>query len=403
MGFVVLHLEKASGADSAMSAHIERTVQPKNADESRTHLNQELIEFPEGVKNRTQAIQHRLDNANLTRKISKNQVQAIRILLSATHEDMKDIEEFGNLKHWCKDNIDWLQDTFGKENLVSAVLHMDEKTPHIHATIVPIVSGERRKAKQESEDTTKKKYKKKNQSRNRLCADDIMNRPKLKEYQNTYAQKMSIYGLNRGIDGSEAKHISTAEYYRDLFYQKDDLQESVEILTDQIKEAKNKVYNIYEHRDEVKEEFVNIDEELRRKKKDLALVEIKLQQAKDNFKPFKTQDELNKVYSFFPKIKEYIDVANLAKQIGLKFDNIKDLIQGKVLSVRSYKFYSPEHKKEFEAKDMKLKLEKDSASKPFLSLGGKNILDWFRMKCKELQNSARVNIKPENKSKGMRR
>lgn len=47
MGYVVLHLEKAKGTDSAMSAHIERTVKPKNADEIKTHLNKELIQFPE--------------------------------------------------------------------------------------------------------------------------------------------------------------------------------------------------------------------------------------------------------------------------------------------------------------------------------------------------------------------
>ena len=40
------------------------------------------------------------------------------------------------------------------------ILHMDEKTPHIHATIVPIVTGERRKAKKE-EQNGKKKYRKK--------------------------------------------------------------------------------------------------------------------------------------------------------------------------------------------------------------------------------------------------
>ena len=43
MGYAVLHMEKTSGTDTAMSAHIERTIKPKNADESRTHLNRELI------------------------------------------------------------------------------------------------------------------------------------------------------------------------------------------------------------------------------------------------------------------------------------------------------------------------------------------------------------------------
>ena len=147
MSYTVLHLEKAKGNDSGMSAHIERTIHPKNADASRTHLNKEMIAYPEGIKNRTSSIQYRLDNANLKRKIGTNQVRAIRIMLSGTHETMKEIEKNKQLDNWCKDNLDWIKETFGEENLVSAVLHMDEKTPHLHATIVPIVTGERRKAK----------------------------------------------------------------------------------------------------------------------------------------------------------------------------------------------------------------------------------------------------------------
>ena len=132
-----------------MSAHIERTIVPKNTDPTRTHLNRELIMFPDGVCNRTLAIRHRLDTAGLKRKIGKNQVQAIRIVLSGTHEDMARVEGEGKLDEWCADNVKWLRETYGADNLVSAVLHMDEETPHIHATIVPIVQGERRKQKKE--------------------------------------------------------------------------------------------------------------------------------------------------------------------------------------------------------------------------------------------------------------
>ena len=151
MGYAVLHLEKAKGADTGMSAHIERTIHPKNADESRTHLNKELIEFPDGIHSRSEAISYRINTAGITRKIGKNQVRAIRVLLTGTYEDMKRIEDRGQLNSWYQDNMQWLQETYGKENVVSAVLHMDEHTPHIHATIVPIVTCERRKAKKEEE------------------------------------------------------------------------------------------------------------------------------------------------------------------------------------------------------------------------------------------------------------
>ena len=123
-----MHLEKAKGADSKMSAHIERTSHPKNADETRTHLNRELVQFPEGVNNRTEAIAHRIGNAGIKRKIADNQVRAIRVLLTGTNEDMKRMEADGTLGNWCDDNLKWLRETFGKDNVVSAVLHMVEQT-----------------------------------------------------------------------------------------------------------------------------------------------------------------------------------------------------------------------------------------------------------------------------------
>ena len=147
MGFVVLHMEKAHGSDSGTTAHIERFIIPKNADPTRTHLNRRLIEYPDGVKDRSAAIQRRLEEAGLTRKIGSNQVRAIRINVSATPEDMERIEREGRLDEWCADNLKYFADTFGKENIVAAHLHLDEKTPHMHVTLVPIVKGERKRKK----------------------------------------------------------------------------------------------------------------------------------------------------------------------------------------------------------------------------------------------------------------
>ena len=96
MGYVVLHLDKAPGNEARMTAHIARTQMPPNADPSRTHLNRELIAFPEGVADRTQAINYRLAHAGLTRKRGKNQVKVIRVMLTGSHDDMKRIEAEGN-------------------------------------------------------------------------------------------------------------------------------------------------------------------------------------------------------------------------------------------------------------------------------------------------------------------
>ena len=65
-----------------MTAHIARTKMPPNAIPELTYLNEELVEYPEGVADRTEAINHRLEHAGLTRKIGTNQVRVIRVMLT---------------------------------------------------------------------------------------------------------------------------------------------------------------------------------------------------------------------------------------------------------------------------------------------------------------------------------
>ncbi len=240
MGYVVLHLDKSPDNEVPMTAHIARTKMPPNAIPELTYLNEELVEFPEGVADRTEAINHRLEHAGLTRKIGTNQVRVIRVMLTGTQEDMKRIAQEGRLKAWCADNLEWLRRTFGAENVVSAVLHMDEATPHIHAAVVPIVTGERRKIrKKKTDEPNKRKYRTKSAARPRLCADDVMSRVKLKEYQDTYAAAMAKYGLQRGIDGSKARHVTTQEFYRNAIARQQNLQDNIGELL-RIEEEKRK-------------------------------------------------------------------------------------------------------------------------------------------------------------------
>lgn len=217
--YAVCHLQRGSGNDSGMSCHIERKTAdgkvyiPDNANKARTHLNRELITFPDGVRSRTEAVQYRIDNAGLHRKVGKNQTKAIRIILTGSHEQMMKIEQSGKLDKWTDANLKWLRDTFGEDNVVSCVLHMDEKTPHLHATVVPIVTGERKRKSREGE----KKYR--TQTGSRLSADDVMGRGRLSTYQNTYAEAMREFGLQRGVVGSTAKHQSNGEFYRQQMLQ----------------------------------------------------------------------------------------------------------------------------------------------------------------------------------------
>lgn len=276
MGYVVLHLDKSPDNEVPMTAHIARTKMPPNAIPELTYLNEKLVEYPEGVADRTEAIQYRLETAGLTRKIGTNQVRVIRVMLTGTQEDMKRIVQEGRLKAWCADNLEWLRKTFGVENVVSAVLHMDEATPHIHAAVVPIVTGKRRKIREKkTDDSNKRKYHTKSAARPRLCADDVMSRVKLKEYQDTYAAAMAKYGLQRGIDGSKARHVTTQEFYRNAIAQQQNLQDNIGELLRIEEEKRKAVEHAAKQEQTVREELHRTADELNAVKGELKTERLK--------------------------------------------------------------------------------------------------------------------------------
>ena len=451
MGFVVLHMEKAHGSDSGTTAHIERSIIPKNADPTRTHLNRRLIEYPDGVKDRSAAIQRRLEEAGLTRKVGSNQVRAIRINVSATPEDMGRIQREGRLDEWCADNLKYFADTFGKENIVSAHLHMDEKTPHMHVTLVPIVKGERKRRKREEQ--AKKRYRKKPADSVRLCADDIMSRLKLKSYQDSYAAAMAKYGLQRGIDGSEARHVSTQQYYRDIKRQTEELKAEVvelqeqrdtareelvrakkEIQTERLKGAattaaaniaesvgslfgSNKVKTLERENTALHREVADHEETIEtlqtriqtiqadhsRQMLDMQQKHInELAQTETNLKReiSRLTVLLNKTLKWFPQIKDMINIERLCLAVGFNKEQTATLLTGKPIEYNG-ELYSEEHKRKFMAKDVKAKVFSDNG-KFILTIDLRPIGEWFREQFEKLRQTIRQPVIPQRNGRGMK-
>ena len=436
-----MHLEKAKGTDSRMSAHIERTVHPKNADRTRTHLNRELVQFPEGVRNRTQAIAHRIETAGIRRKVSANQVKAIRILLTGSNKDMKQMEAEGRIEDWCNDSLKWIRETYGEQNLVSAVLHMDEKTPHIHATVIPIVTGERRKAGQE-EQNGKKKYRKKNPQDVRLCADDVMARHRLKHYQDTYAQAMNKYGLQRGVDGSLAKHISTMQYYKQLVEQQDSLQENIENLLGleeeamkKLKQVKgeinvqkmkgaavnattaiadgvsslfggSKVKRLEEENENLKRNIVNLQKQVQAEQREQTKMEnrhsneINRVDRSYRQKIAEYDNRLELIDTYFPIVKELMPIAEQCREVGFTEELTRRIVSLQPVEFKG-RLYSKEYKEKFRTEHSTATVERNPQEKGKfrLCIDGIPILDWFRKKFQEIKEKLGLNTPVENKQR----
>lgn len=414
MGYAVLHIDKARGNDSAMTAHIERTFNPSNVDASRTHLNRELVQFPPNVTSRTQAIEHRIATAGIYRKVADNQVRALRFILSGSHEDMLRIEKEGRLSEWCEASIDWLHKTFGAENVVSAVLHADEETPHIHATVVPIVLGERRKAKEEAKQG-KRKYKT-TKNKVRLCADDVLTPKKLEEYQTTYAGAMASFGLERGIYGSEAKHRTNMEYYKELvkstelkkveekqlktsiaqlekqtgklrvkgaFYslfgnsELDKAEQRIELLEQEAEQAR---YLSEKEKNDIHKEVVVLQDRLKDRDKELA-------QQRKELKAY--EEERNWIQRYLPSAFSLLNVRRVLVAMGFSDERIAQMTKTGETVLSKAKVYSSLYRRFFEEEDSKLCIRKDAKQRYTLHINDLPLSDWCEQKWQQLIQRSR--------------
>lgn len=450
MGYFTLDFKKAKGAsDARMSDHIERRVIAPNVDSTRTHLNRELVELPEGVTVRDEAIAHRIKSAGIKRKITPDQVRAIRVMMSGTHEDMMKIQQDGRMNEWCNDSMEWLHKTFGRENTVSAVLHMDETTPHIHATIVPIVTGERRKAKQKQTEG-KRSYRKKADAA-RLCADDVLNRDKLIGYHDDYAKIMDKYGLQRGVRGSEARHVTTAQYYRDLKRQTGKLETGVQQLQEEreeaekrlkqvkkeigtqkleavkteakaaliakvgsllgsgeIKELKQENRQLYEEvttRDESIEKLQTmVQEQQKQHRKELTEVQAKhIEILNERDKEISRLNRIiEKACKWFPYFMELLRIEKLCRLVGFNQELTDKLVKGEPI-VCSGNLYSEEYRRKFTTEKAGFQVVKNPTdnTKLVLSINRQPISEWFKEQFNKLHQN--IQSKQEQKrSKGFK-
>lgn len=252
----VIHIEKHTSITGGLNRHITRaqweeneqgemvlaTWVPSNADSSKTTENVDLIE--RGDKNNLPlqtAVNKRIKEAKV--KLRKGQITSLEIIISGSHEVMKKMSR-DKLLLWAEDSVDWAQETFRKENVVSACLHVDERTPHIHLIVVPIVTGQSRSTKKKAEKKKASKKYKIDNTKLRLCANEVFTRSNLYKFHDSYYTKVGAkYGLSRGVraePGSQKSHTSSIEYNRKLAKEAQQLEQKVDEEKERFVAAKEK-------------------------------------------------------------------------------------------------------------------------------------------------------------------
>ena len=177
----ILRFAKYKGPEiSKIEAHNERTKDHydsnKDIDMSRTHLNFHLVTPPR--KYRAEAERQIAEAGCRTRSDS---VRVVEALFTASHEFFKGMKR-KEIKRFFEEALAFMKKHQSEETIMSAVVHMDEKTPHMHLSFVPLTKDKR------------------------LCAKEIVgNKKKLTEWQDAYWKHMvkKYPNLERGESASK--------------------------------------------------------------------------------------------------------------------------------------------------------------------------------------------------------
>lgn len=143
----ILRFEKHKGNPARpMEAHHERQKEKyasnPDVDKSRSKYNFHIVQ-PQGRY--YHEIQNRIEKAGC--RTRKDSTRFVDTLITASPEFFKD-KPSGEIRAYFERAADFLSRRVGRDNIISAVVHMDEKTPHMHLIFVPLTKDNRLSAKE---------------------------------------------------------------------------------------------------------------------------------------------------------------------------------------------------------------------------------------------------------------
>lgn len=188
MAYAIMRTKKLKtpGNLAASASHIERTRPTHNAD--LTISNEWLGGTAPGMYAKAKEVWDQIP------KKRSDAVHGIEVLLTASPEAFS---EGLDLDAWKEQSMTWLRQQFKGCELVGACLHLDESTPHIQAILIPT---------DKAPDGTLKLN----------CKKYLGSAQKLSMMQTSYAKAVESLGLERGLKGSKAKHVTIAQFYQGI-------------------------------------------------------------------------------------------------------------------------------------------------------------------------------------------
>ncbi len=217
MSYLVLHMSKfKKEAIRGIQSHNRRERESHSnpdIDYQRSCGNYELHDKAAG--NYTHAIQQRIEELSLGKAVRKDAVHMCGLIVSSDSAFFRKLSP-EEIRRFFEESKTFLTDFVGAENVISAMVHMDEKTPHMHFLHVPVTRE------------------------GRLNANKIYTRQSLKKLQNDLPLHLQRCGfaIQRGVEqtpDAARKHLDTREYKQQQEANNRLVQEGLLIVRDSLR------------------------------------------------------------------------------------------------------------------------------------------------------------------------
>ena len=216
ISFIVCHMQKFHKNDVAPVERENERNENYNSDNPqidhvRTKDNYRLVS---SYGTYTEFINNRLRELNLSPRKDAVVMNSFVLGSDKTFFDgLAKVEQY----NFFSDCYKFFAERYGEENIIAAVVHNDETTPHMHLNLMPVTKD------------------------GRLCSKQLFDKPQLQQLQTDFYKAVGKrWGLQRGKEGSQKKHLSTAEFKaKKIIEQAEAIREESQVYADALTAAKS--------------------------------------------------------------------------------------------------------------------------------------------------------------------
>ncbi|MBK3978700.1 MobV family relaxase [Staphylococcus aureus] len=241
MSYSIIRVSKVkTGTNTTgIQKHVQRennNYENEDIDHSKTYLNYDLVNA--NKQNFNNLIDEKIEqNYTGKRKIRTDAIKHVDGLITSDNEFFKDKSQ-DEIRAFFEHSKEFIENEYGKDNLLYATVHMDEKTPHMHFGIVPITQDGRLSAK-----------------------EVIGNKKALTEFQDRFNEYVNQrgYDLERGQSRqvTNAKHDQVSRYKQKTEYHKQEYERESQKLS-HIQQKNNELIEQYQKSLETLKKSLNV-------------------------------------------------------------------------------------------------------------------------------------------------